>query len=174
MFLLLERKFYHHLLFWLSKVHCKGLQRTNIMFYKMFSTKARKFFLKRSSSTQEVSLNRKIIIGHCKEHDTIILIILIEGFNLRKKIIFRLWKRWKILVLTFWLVDATLTMFFDESPDHTFSMYCLTDEFLVVTYEKSFWSCQCPEYSYDSKKKRCEWCLFYGDVFTFCHDFLFE
>ena len=51
------------------------------MYDKIFPTKARKFFLKRSRSAQDVSLNGKIIIGHCKGHDTIIFTISIEGFK---------------------------------------------------------------------------------------------
>ena len=47
----------------------------------MFSTKARKLFLKRSRSTQEVSLNGNIVIGHWKGHHTIMLIISIEDFK---------------------------------------------------------------------------------------------
>ena len=46
------------------------------------------------------------------------------------------------------------------------------DEFSVATCEKSFWFCQYPRYCYDSEmKQRCEWCLFYGDVLIFYHEF---
>ena len=45
-------------------------------------------------------------------------------------------------------------IFFYESLDHTFSMYCLIDEFLVTTCEKSFWFYQCPRYRYDSEMKK--------------------
>ena len=47
------------------------------MFHKIFSTKFVNFFKKRSNSTKDVSLNGKIVIGH----NTIILIISIEGFK---------------------------------------------------------------------------------------------
>ena len=51
-------------------------------------------------------------------------------------------------------------------------MYCPIDEFLGTTFEKSFWFCQYPRYCFYSEiKKRCHWCLFYGDMFTFYHKF---
>ena len=39
------------------------------------------FFLKRSDFIKNISLNRKIIIGHCNGQSTIVLIILIDGFK---------------------------------------------------------------------------------------------
>ena len=51
------------------------------MFHKIFSQKKKSFFLKRSDSVKNVSLNGKIIINRCTGHDTMILIILIDGFK---------------------------------------------------------------------------------------------
>ena len=51
------------------------------MFHKIFSRKRRPFVLKRSNSVKNVSLNGKIVIGHCGGHDNIILFILIDGFK---------------------------------------------------------------------------------------------
>ena len=48
------------------------------MFHKIFSRG------KISNSIKKISLNGKIIIGHCKGHDTIILIALIDGFKERQ------------------------------------------------------------------------------------------
>ena len=39
------------------------------------------FKKKRSNSLKNVSLNGKIIIGHCKGHNTITLIVLLDGFK---------------------------------------------------------------------------------------------
>ena len=55
------------------------------MFHKIFSTKRRKFFLKRLDLTKDVSLNGKIVVGHYRGHNTIILLISIEGFKERTK-----------------------------------------------------------------------------------------
>ena len=74
--------------------------------------------------------------------------------------------------LDFLIGRCNLSYIFDASRDHTLSMYCLIDEFLVASCEKTFWFCQCPRYCYDSEmKKRCDWCTFYSDMFTFCHEF---
>ena len=51
------------------------------MFHKIFSQKKKSFFLKRFDSVKNVSLNGKIIINHCTGHNTMILIILINGFK---------------------------------------------------------------------------------------------
>ena len=55
------------------------------MFHKIFFSKKRKFFLRRPDSTKNVPLNGKIIIGHCKGHDKIILIILFDELNEKTK-----------------------------------------------------------------------------------------
>ena len=51
------------------------------------------------------------------------------------------------ICLDFLIGRCNLNYFFDKSPDHTLSMYCLIDEFLVATCVKSFWFCQCRRYN---------------------------
>ena len=55
------------------------------MFYKIFFSKERKFFQRRPDSTKNIPLNGKIIIGHCKGHNKIILIILIDELQEKTK-----------------------------------------------------------------------------------------
>ena len=62
------------------------------MFDKIFSRKKKYFFLKRSDSVKNVSLNGKIIIDHCTGHNAIISIILIDGFKEKTT---RLKTKWK-------------------------------------------------------------------------------
>lgn len=52
------------------------------MFNKIFRRKRRSvIYLKRSASVGNVSLNGKIVIGHCRGHNTIILLFSIDGFK---------------------------------------------------------------------------------------------
>ena len=53
------------------------------MFRKIFSRKRKPFVIKKSDSVKNVSLNGKIVIRHCGGHDTIILLVLIDGFKER-------------------------------------------------------------------------------------------
>ena len=48
---------------------------------RYFPEKKGYFFLRRSDSVKNILLNGEIIIGHCNGYDTIILIILIDGFK---------------------------------------------------------------------------------------------
>ena len=48
------------------------------MFHKIF-------FLRKSKSIEDASLNGKIAKGHCKGHNTMILLISIDGFKERTK-----------------------------------------------------------------------------------------
>lgn len=56
-------------------------QISQITCFIRFFPKKGYFFLKRSDCVKNISLNGKIKIGHCNEHDTVILIILIDGFK---------------------------------------------------------------------------------------------
>ena len=52
------------------------------MFNKIFRPKRRSvIYLKRSASVGNVSLNGKIVIEHCRGHNTIILLFSIDGFK---------------------------------------------------------------------------------------------
>ena len=71
------------------------------MFHKIFSQKKKSFFLKRSESIKNVSLNGKIITNHCTGHNTMILIILIDGFKERTIRLYESKKSWKYMYLFF-------------------------------------------------------------------------
>ena len=138
------------------------------MFYKIFSTKARKFFLKRSNSTKYISLNGKKMLRHCRGHNTIVLLISIERWKETTKRLYFDHENARIDLS--WLFDWQM-----QSWLFFFLMIHRVDEFLVATCEKSIWFCECPRYCFWLQNEKKTWlvsfCLFYGDMFTFCHEF---
>ena len=142
------------------------------MFHNIFSRERRSLTLKRYRSVKNLLLKGKIVFGYSSRHDTIILLIYIDGF--KERTIRFWWNRSMFVVRSLeeiclhnLLKNCNLNDFKVGEVDQ--SLYCFVDEFISNVTQSAYLFCECPTWQCGSKLYNYgDWCLFYRDMVTYC------